>query len=431
MRTLVNQRTFKALVVNALLCSIIYGFFFVATSNESYYLDTYECRNTCVWRLSYTRNTVSFVNTELLSTSGTDDNSVPVYPAYNCPQNFRNLADWVYGWPNQFKEKIESVSDVHAVSLCLPDGSIIYVRGWEIDNFFDSVYPKLKSKFVLVTGESDLSVPQAKHMEILNSNASKIIHWFGQNGLVNKSNKYVPFTHIPIGINCYEMANGLDSVHRDIASSSFTTAKECSAQTGVPLSYKLPLDVTERIYANVSLNLTSTKLLLFNFNLDTDRTGLRRQIWNYACNTSNPNNWLSFTDCVQKGWSIDVNNMSNIYARNRKYPFWLSPRGNGLDCHRTWEALYMDIIPIVFSSSLNSLYSDLPVLIIDEWRDINAEYLSSVLLDIRSKKLRNHYDWKKLHSCYWHDLILSHSKHRSRIRAFSKPRNLCWRISRV
>ena len=45
-----------------------------------------------------------------------------------------------------------------------------------------------------------------------------------------------------------------------------------------------------------------------------------------------------------------------------KFKFVLSPPGAGIDCHRTWELLYLDCIPIVQSSTINELYDDLPVL---------------------------------------------------------------------
>ena len=38
-----------------------------------------------------------------------------------------------------------------------------------------------------------------------------------------------------------------------------------------------------------------------------------------------------------------------LWAQYRKYRFGVSPRGNGLDCHRTWEMLYFGMIPIVES----------------------------------------------------------------------------------
>ena len=38
------------------------------------------------------------------------------------------------------------------------------------------------------------------------------------------------------------------------------------------------------------------------------------------------------------------------------YKFALSPEGNGIDCHRTWECLYLGVIPIVKKSVALSFF---------------------------------------------------------------------------
>ena len=47
--------------------------------------------------------------------------------------------------------------------------------------------------------------------------------------------------------------------------------------------------------------------------------------------------------------------------------FAMSPRGNGWDCHRTWELLLLGTVPIVRSGPLDSLYNGLPVMIVADW----------------------------------------------------------------
>lgn len=48
--------------------------------------------------------------------------------------------------------------------------------------------------------------------------------------------------------------------------------------------------------------------------------------------------------------------------------FVLSPQGNGLDCHRTWEALYSGSIPVVTAGTLSEeLSSRLPILVTPDW----------------------------------------------------------------
>jgi hypothetical protein len=52
----------------------------------------------------------------------------------------------------------------------------------------------------------------------------------------------------------------------------------------------------------------------------------------------------------------------------RRSFFVLSPKGNGLDCHRTWEAVYLGAIPIIPQNVLpQSLIQDLPIWEIQDW----------------------------------------------------------------
>ncbi len=56
--------------------------------------------------------------------------------------------------------------------------------------------------------------------------------------------------------------------------------------------------------------------------------------------------------------------------------FCVSPAGNGLDCHRTWEALVVGAVPIVISSCLTEELSDLPWIVLDDWSQFSALDLS-------------------------------------------------------
>jgi hypothetical protein len=50
--------------------------------------------------------------------------------------------------------------------------------------------------------------------------------------------------------------------------------------------------------------------------------------------------------------------------------FVLSPPGNGADCHRTWEAIYLGAIPIVLKKYWPFTHLKLPVLIVEDWAEI-------------------------------------------------------------
>lgn len=61
--------------------------------------------------------------------------------------------------------------------------------------------------------------------------------------------------------------------------------------------------------------------------------------------------------------------------------FVLSPNGNGFDCHRHWEALYLRSVPIVTRSMNVEQYKDLPFLIIDDWDDFKDLELTEELYE--------------------------------------------------
>ena len=69
------------------------------------------------------------------------------------------------------------------------------------------------------------------------------------------------------------------------------------------------------------------------------------------------------------------------------YAFVLSPRGHGIDCHRTWEALSLNTVPIVRSGPLDALHREFPIAIVDSWDDVNR----SSLMRWRERFLA--YDW--------------------------------------
>lgn len=121
------------------------------------------------------------------------------YPEFICPQNFRNLADWVYGWPDGvFREELEYLDKAYDSWVPnLPNGSILYVKTDKLRPFFEKIYPNIRNEFVLITGQGDHSAPK-KYLQYLHALNSRIIHWFGQNGDIypRESEK---FTHIPIG----------------------------------------------------------------------------------------------------------------------------------------------------------------------------------------------------------------------------------------
>jgi hypothetical protein len=62
--------------------------------------------------------------------------------------------------------------------------------------------------------------------------------------------------------------------------------------------------------------------------------------------------------------------------------FVVSPQGNGIDCHRTWEAMALGCIPIVKSHELDPLLSQFPILIVPDWRLLTKERMDAFVKQV-------------------------------------------------
>jgi len=62
-----------------------------------------------------------------------------------------------------------------------------------------------------------------------------------------------------------------------------------------------------------------------------------------------------------------------------EYQFVISPEGNGIDCHRHYEALMAGVIPIVERNErLYEKYGNCPFVMTDDYSEITPEYLASL-----------------------------------------------------
>ncbi len=88
----------------------------------------------------------------------------------------------------------------------------------------------------------------------------------------------------------------------------------------------------------------------------------------------------------------------------QEHHFVACPIGHGYDTHRTWEVLLSGSIPIVESTSMDSMYENLPVLIVHRWSEVTQDLLKNVSHDFR---LRDDLNLEKLFFGYWRDLIMA------------------------
>jgi hypothetical protein len=78
--------------------------------------------------------------------------------------------------------------------------------------------------------------------------------------------------------------------------------------------------------------------------------------------------------CIeQTGLRPDHSRPFAVYLRHLANAYFcISPRGNGIDCHRTWEALYLRTIPVVTRSLLTDQHPDLPIVVLDDWSEFRS-----------------------------------------------------------
>ena len=251
----------------------------------------------------------------------------------------------------------------------LHEGCTVYICNSAIPAF-SLIIDQLPCRIILVSGDADECCP----MELFSTEFEfklfieneKIIHWFSQNLIIS----HAKMTKMPIGLDYHTM------IISDVWGKSISPLEQEKQllnlrNSALPFYERIP-----KIYSN------------FHFSIHTkfakDRTDAISQI---------PKNLIYYEPSRTERYET--------WQNQSKYTFVASPHGNGLDCHRTWEALCLGCIVIVKRSSLDELYNGLPVLIVQEWSYITEKILLETMVNY--KKMQ--FNYKKLTLKYWKDKI--------------------------
>lgn len=231
-------------------------------------------------------------------------------------------------------------------------GDIVLVHSDHFELFFKKIHPRISAPYVLLSHADPAPAPGI-YAEYLND--PKILAWFG---------------HDPDGCThpkFHGLAIGLASdfwPHGDINLIKRIRDKYAGAER------------TMLAYLNISVNTYPTE------------RGYVRELF-----MTKP-----FCEVVKGRRSYEQYLYDLAHTK-----FVISPRGNGIDCHRTWEAIIMGAIPVVRHSTLDPLFEGLPVLLIDDWNTITPEFLENAYKEIWSRR----YDYSPLYYEYWREKILS------------------------
>ena len=210
-------------------------------------------------------------------------------------------------------------------------------------NFINIGYARLPDRFTLITHNSDVNFGPEEVEYILNT-FPEINHWYTQNLNFN----HPKVSPIPIGIANPKWSHGNP----------------------------------KRFVKIIDQNLPKNNKVYVNFNISTNPSARD------YCLSQIPDEYLShMVRDYPNAVSIEdhnrfVNSTQEQYLSTMAQSYFtVSPVGNGLDCHKTWESLYMKSIPIVTRWSGVEKFKELgiPLLIIDDWSELKTLKLTPEL----------------------------------------------------
>lgn len=232
------------------------------------------------------------------------------------------------------------------------EGDTVFVRGDFLHEFFRTKHPLIKNPYTLISnnGDANITSDYEKYLD------DKIIRWFGQNVKFN----HEKITPTPIGLtNTFCNHLGTLSEFRKIIRETKLDEKKNAMTYGFSL-----ISHAERLAIHTTL---------FQHK-NAHEIGRRSQ--------------------------------SEYFREISKYKFIVSPEGNGADCHRTWEAMYLHVVPIVKRSCFTEYFKSLglPMLLVDDWKEL--ESFDELFLAKKYEELKSGFDQTALYMSYWLDLVL-------------------------
>lgn len=85
-------------------------------------------------------------------------------------------------------------------------------------------------------------------------------------------------------------------------------------------------------------------------------------------------------------------NYQEYFIELKRHKYAICPRGNGLDTHRLWECLYLDVIPIMLKEDSVNI-DNLPIIYLEKWSDLDISNLDNLVKfkDMKLSKLTMSY----------------------------------------
>lgn len=200
----------------------------------------------------------------------------------------------------------------------------------DLDLFVGEALPTIRQPFALITTDGDASVPGDLATTTVNAltQCPWLVSWYTQNHDGTGCSKISP---IPIGLDLHTPRDGMDP-------DRLVELIESIRASRLPLN-QVPL----KVFCDLGISLASDERI---------------------------NAVAALSRCEHVECLISRISQAEIWRRYAQYPFVVSAQGNGLDCHRTWELLYLGCIVITRSSPLDPLFDDLPVVLVHDWDEV-------------------------------------------------------------
>jgi len=233
---------------------------------------------------------------------------------------------------------------------------LVYVDGDRIKKFFTLIKNRDLKPFKLLSHNGDATFTQ----EDVHNRPKCVKKWYGQN--INAKNSE-DIISLPIG---------LERPH---------WAKKSHGKIG----YK-----HTKLFQYAQEIIPKNKLCYINFNINTNKN---KRAWIIPFFQKHP--WCTIR---LGGWK---GNLDHYFKDCLSSHYILCPHGNGIDCHRNWEMLYLGVVPVMEDSYFHQkIFGDMNVLIVDSFKVLNKELLTQKINSFKENKNR-----EKLKFSYWENII--------------------------
>jgi len=240
------------------------------------------------------------------------------------------------------------------------NGETVYINTTAIPNFVENYLSNIKYKFVLVSGDTDKSIPD----DYVNETNKILEHpllikWYAQNSILVTDK----LQQLPIGLDLHTLTKTPLWGPMQIVSDQIDDINNL---------LKINIQKKNKCYSNFHFQMNT----IFGYDRQDAMNKIPKELVYY-----------------EPKKIPRIESWKNMI----EYKYVISPLGNGLDCHRTWEAIILGCIPIVKKSGLDPMYEGLPVLIVDDWSDITQDLLDNYKPDYSNKN--------KIYLDYWMNLF--------------------------